>query len=78
MVLKKGPVHEGFLKAYRSKPPGASDAGWRKMVFTRRGSLPKAFDSEEALLGYVAKTPGAIGYVSGTGGHPGVKTLAVN
>jgi ABC-type phosphate transport system substrate-binding protein len=47
-------------------------------VFTGQGSMPKTFDTESALMEYVAATPGAIGYVGASAAnHEGVKTLAV-
>jgi hypothetical protein len=77
VLLKSGPVHESFLKAYIGKSAGAFEASWRKLLFTGRAGLPKVFDSETALLDYVAKTPGAIGYASDAGEHPGIKVLTV-
>jgi len=76
VLLKGGPVHEAFLKAYIAKTDWAFRASWRKLVFTGRGVLPKTFDTPEALLNYVAKTPGAIGYAN-VASHANVKTLVV-
>ncbi len=39
--------------------------------------MPKMFDSEAALVEYVAATPGAIGYVSKGTDHEKAKTLAI-
>jgi len=39
--------------------------------------MPKAFDSEAALVDYVAVTPGAVGYISESTPHGKVKTLLV-
>jgi len=49
---------------------------WRKVVFTGQGAMPKAFDSESALIEYVADTPGAVGYVSRISQQDRVKLLA--
>jgi ABC-type phosphate transport system substrate-binding protein len=75
-TLKGGPVHEAFLKKYVGKGDAAFRAGWRSLVFAGSASMPKTFDSESALIEYVAATPGAIGYV---GKDPGdtVRKLAV-
>jgi hypothetical protein len=47
-------------------------------VFTGKGSMPKSFASDAEILKYVAKTPGAIGYVSAGADAAGVKKIAVN
>jgi hypothetical protein len=64
VMLKGGAVHEVFLKNHLDITPGDYRAQWRKAVFTGQGAMPKEFDSESALIDYVAVTPGTIGYVS--------------
>lgn len=64
VILKGGPVHEVFVENYCDESPNEFRAQWRKAVFTGQGSMPKTFDSEAALIDYVAQTPGAVGYVS--------------
>jgi ABC-type phosphate transport system substrate-binding protein len=77
VTLKAGAAHEAFLKAYVGKGDAAFRTSWRSLVFTGQGSMPKTFDSEPALVDYVAATPGAIGYVGNGIAHDKVKTLAV-
>jgi len=77
VTLKGGPTHEAFLKTYVGKGDAAFRTGWRNLVFTGQGSMPKTFDSEAALVDYVAATPGAIGYVSKGTDVGRAKTLAV-
>jgi ABC-type phosphate transport system substrate-binding protein len=78
VTLKGGPAHEAFLKKYLGKNDAAFRAAWRSLVFTGQGSMPRTFDTEAALMDYVAATPGAIGYVGASAAnHEGVKTLAV-
>jgi hypothetical protein len=64
VVLRGGPAHEVFVERYCDETPAEFRAQWRKAAFTGQGNMPRAFDSESALLRYVAETPGAIGYVS--------------
>lgn len=64
VMLKGGPAHEVFLRHHLDESPEEFRAQWRKAVFTGQGSMPKSFDSETALIDYVAATPGALGYVS--------------
>jgi len=77
VTLKTGAAHEAFLKAYVGKGDAAYRTGWRSLVFTGQGAMPKTFDSESALVDYVAATPGAIGYVGKGTDHDKVKTLSI-
>jgi TonB family protein len=47
------------------------------LLFTGRGSEPKVLGSDSEVVAYVARTRGAIGYVSGAASVEGVKTLAI-
>ena len=47
------------------------------MVFTGKGSAPKAFDDNNALLDYIAATKGAIGYIDAGIRPKGVKVIKV-
>jgi ABC-type phosphate transport system substrate-binding protein len=76
VTLKGGPVHEVFLKNHLGEGPEEFRSEWRKVVFTGQGAMPKAFDSESALIEYVAATPGAVGYVSRISSQHRVKLLA--
>ncbi len=77
VLLKNGPSHQAFLNAYIGKSDGAFRAGWMRLVFTGKGSLPRTFDTEPGLLEYVAGTPGAIGYIHSSTPHPNVRVLTV-
>lgn len=76
VTLKGGPIHEVFLRNHVGESPEEFRSQWRKLVFTGQGAMPKAFDSEPALIEYVAATPGAVGYVSRVSPQDGVKLLA--
>jgi hypothetical protein len=76
VTLKGGPAHEVFLKNHLGEDPEEFRLHWRKVVFTGEGAMPKAFDSESALIEYVAATPGAVGYVSRLSSPDRVKLLA--
>jgi hypothetical protein len=76
VTLKGGAAHEVFLGNYVGETPEEFRSQWRKVVFTGQGAMPKAFDSESALIDYVAATPGAVGYVSRISPQDRVKLLA--
>ena len=51
---------------------------WRRsLVFTGKASIPRRFSSDPEVIEYVARTKGAIGYVSANASAAGVKTLQV-
>ncbi len=75
VTLKGGPVHEVFLRNHLGESPADFQAQWRKLVFTGQGAMPRAFDSEAAVIEYVAATPGAVGYVSRISPQDPVKHL---
>jgi ABC-type phosphate transport system substrate-binding protein len=77
VLLNAGLVNDGFLNVYVGKNDAAFRAGWRSLLFSGQGVMPRSFDSEAALVEYVAHTPGAIGYVAKSTPHEGVKVLSV-
>jgi TonB family protein len=77
VLSKGGPAHAAFLKDYLGKNDDALQNYFRALVFTGKGSMPKTLHSDEEVVDYVARTRGAIGYVSSSAALDGVKTLAV-
>jgi hypothetical protein len=77
VLSKGGPAHEAFIKQYLGKNDAALQAFYRSLVFTGKASMPKSLASDAEVVAYVAKTKGAIGYVSGGASTEGVKTLEV-
>jgi len=77
VLLKSGATHEAFLKEYIGKTDSALETYYRSLVFTGKGSMPKVLASDSEMIAYVAKTKGAIGYVSAGAAAEGVKALDV-
>jgi len=77
VLLKQGPVHDEFLTKYVGKSDTAFRMSWRSLVFSGQGVMPRSLESETAVVEFVARTPGAIGYVSKATPHEGVKILVV-
>ena len=77
VLLRQGPVNDGFLDLYVGKSDSAFRAYWRSLVFSGQGVMPRSLESEAAMVDYVAHTAGAVGYVSKAAVHEGVKTLGV-
>jgi ABC-type phosphate transport system substrate-binding protein len=77
VLLKEGAVHDEFLGLYIGKSDSAFRAGWRSILFSGQGVMPRTLDSDMAVVEYVARTAGAIGYIGRATPHDGVKILAV-
>jgi hypothetical protein len=74
---KGGAAHEAFVKEYLGKTDTALQTYYRSLVFTGKASMPKTLGTDAEVVAYVAKTKGAIGYVSAGAASEGVKTLEV-
>jgi len=77
VLAKHGATHETFCKEYLGKSDVALTTYYRSLVFTGKASMPKSLDSDVEVAAYVARTKGAIGYVSPAMNAPGTKTLDV-
>ena len=77
VLLKSGAVNDEFLSTFIGKSDMAFKAGWRSLVFSGQGSMPKSLESESSMVEFVAHNPGAIGYIRKTTPHDGVKVLTV-
>jgi TonB family protein len=76
-VLEKGgPVHAAFL-LYLGISEEDLRTYYRTLVFTGKGSMPRELGSDAEVVAYVARTRGAIGYVSSSANVVGVKELAI-
>jgi ABC-type phosphate transport system substrate-binding protein len=75
--IKKGPVHNDFLKKYVGKSTSRFKRFWKKMVFTGRGTQPKTFKDEEGLIDYIKENKSSIGYVDKENISDGVKILTI-
>ncbi len=77
-TFKEGAVHDAFTETYLGRTSRQYDNHWKKLVFTGKGKMPDSFDTEQNMIGFVAKTAGAIGYVSaGTEIDDSVKTITI-
>jgi hypothetical protein len=77
ILLKGGAANDQFLNEYVGKSDSAFKASWRGLVFSGQGAMPKTVDSEAAMVDYVAHNSGAVGYISKSTAHEGVKVLEV-
>jgi TonB family protein len=74
---RAGAVHETFLRDFLKESNESLQSRYGALVFTGKVAMPKSFDSDAEVLAHVAKTRGAIGYVSASASTEGVKVLEV-
>jgi ABC-type phosphate transport system substrate-binding protein len=58
-------VRRRFSDEVLKRSVGAVKSYWQQLVFSGRGVPPPELDSEEQVVQFVLRNPGAIGYVSG-------------
>ena len=68
-------VRVGFSHEVLRRSPSAVSAYWIQEIFAGRSEPPPVKSSETAVLDYVERTPGAIGYVAARSVSPGVHVL---
>ena len=78
VLQKKGAVHDTFLKLYLQREAEEIHTYHQGLVFTGKDSMPKELNSDNEVIAYVARTKGAIGYVSRAASMDGVKLLIVS
>ncbi len=76
-VLTQGEAHEKIMHDFVQRSADQFDKYWKKMVFSGKGMMPVQAASDVDLIAYVAKTQGAIGYVSAASVTGAVKVLTV-
>ncbi len=77
VTLKNGAAHDAFVREYVEKTPSQFTIYWKKMVFTGRGRIPPTLAGPEAVVDFVARTPGAVGYVPESTADETVKIVGV-
>ena len=77
VLQKRGSVHDAFSRQFLDRDGEEIRTYYHGVVFTGKGSMPREVNSDEEMVSYVARSRGAIGYVSGGVNTDGVKVLAV-
>lgn len=63
-LTERSPVRAAFVGDNLKRSMGAVKSYWQQMIFSGRRLPPPELDSPEAVVRYVLKHPGAIGYVA--------------
>lgn len=64
VVSENATIHKEFLEKYIKRTENQFTNVWRQNLFTGKGTQPVKVKTIEELVEYVAKTPGAVGYIS--------------
>lgn len=73
VVSESGPGSEALMRLV-GKNMSQYTTGWKKLVFSGKGTMPETAKDDAAALALVAKTPGAIGFAVDAAGD-GIKPL---
>jgi ABC-type phosphate transport system substrate-binding protein len=76
-VLTAGPAHESVMQTYAQRSADQFDKFWKKQVFSGKGVMPMQAADDAAMIDYIAKTPGAFGYVTAGAVTGSVKVIPV-
>jgi hypothetical protein len=71
------PARRRFVEEVLDRSVAAVKSYWQQVIFSGRGVPPPELDSDEAVVHYVLRHVGAVGYVSGNADVRAVKVLAV-
>jgi hypothetical protein len=76
-LASDAPARRRFVEDVLERSVAAVKSYWQQVIFSGRGVPPPELDSDEAVLRYVQKYTGAVGYVSGSADVRSVKVLVV-
>ena len=73
----KSALHADFSKQILGVFPHQLRRAWNRQIFAGTGQAPAKLESEEEMRDMVAKTPGAIGYISEEKLNEQIRKIAV-
>jgi len=76
-LRSRSPVRREFAEHVLRRSMAAVRSYWQQLIFSGRNIPPLELDSDAAVVAYVQKNRGAIGYVSGEAKVDGVKVVSI-
>jgi ABC-type phosphate transport system substrate-binding protein len=73
----RSPVRAAFSTAVHGRSAAAVKSYWNQQVFSGRDVPPVEKTSDDEVIAFVRKTPGAIGYVSAEADVKGLKSIEI-
>jgi len=77
-LAPSSPVRRRFSEDIVRRSVEAVKGYWQQRIFSGRDVPPPELDNDEAMVDYVLKHQGAVGYVSGAANVDALKVLSVN
>jgi len=74
-LSSRSPIREAFSSQVHDKSVSAVKSYWQQFVFAGKGTPPVEKNSDEEVIEYIKRTPGAIGYVSAGANVSGLKVI---
>lgn len=71
------PTRARFTEDVMGRSVGAVKSYWQQIIFAGRGLPPPELASDEAVIGWVLRHAGGIGYISGAAGHGPTRVVPV-
>jgi ABC-type phosphate transport system substrate-binding protein len=76
-LSSQSPARQRFVESVLKRSIAGVRSYWQQQIFSGRNVPPPELDSDEAVIAFVLKYEGAIGYVSGTASCATVKVVAL-
>ena len=68
-------LHKELLRNYAKRTPSQFKAVWRRLLYTGEGGIPQTFESDMAIIDFVASKTGAVSYIDATHLNDKVKLI---
>lgn len=75
VLVEAGGSNDALMKIL-GKSQSQFVTSWKKLVFTGKGAMPEMVKDDAAVVEFVGKTPGSIGFIT-TDGPAGVKVVSL-
>jgi ABC-type phosphate transport system substrate-binding protein len=74
---KRYPARERFAREVLNKSPAQLRAYWNQQIFSGKGVPPPEYDSEAAVIAFVTRNRGAVGFLPAAADPGGAVTVTI-
>ena len=76
-LTRRFPVRDRFTREVLNKTPAQLRSYWNQQIFSGKGVPPPELDSEAAMISYVLRNRGAVGYLPATADPEGAAVVTL-